>query len=385
MTTAVAAADARTIEVRDRIREARESRSPLRVRGAGTWMRAGRPTEGRRELTLADDRGIVEYVPGDLTITVRAGTPLSDITAATQSEGQWLPLDPWGGDAGTIGATISTATTGPHTYALGLPRDVVLGAEIVTGAEQIVRAGGRVVKNVAGFDLTRLMVGAWGTLGVITEVTLRLRARPAVVRTVAIRTRTSADALAALTAALRALPFTPLACEVLHARVASELKLGNESLTLLRVGGNQRAVDGQLDLLRSIDPPTDAPDDVWTRLRELAPDAAGVWRWSRLPSHFATTWQALEHGARDIDGVLMHGTPLRGVIRAIAPRGGDTSDADLARAASWLDGTVAIDVLPGGAWAHLQPRAAHDPISRAIRSTFDPDRILNRGILGGDA
>src|SRR5438034_5744115 len=85
-----------------RIREARASDHRLRVQGASTWLGAGRPTEASDAISLADDRGIVEYVPGDLTLTARAGTRLAEIHTATGREGQWLPLDPWGGDEGTL-------------------------------------------------------------------------------------------------------------------------------------------------------------------------------------------------------------------------------------------------------------------------------------------
>ena len=98
--------------------------------------------------------------------------------SVTSAEGQWLALDPFGARTGTLGATIATGSSGPLAHAFGTPRDNVLGLEVVTGTGDIVRAGGRVVKNVAGFDLTRLFTGAWGTLAVITEATVRLRARP---------------------------------------------------------------------------------------------------------------------------------------------------------------------------------------------------------------
>jgi glycolate oxidase FAD binding subunit len=383
MTATLVAADSRTTAVLDRVRVARESRTPLRIRGAGTWMHAGRPVDASEDLSLADDQGIVEYVPGDLTITVRGGTRLSEIQAATQRHGQWLPLDPWGGDAGTIGATIATGTTGPHAHAMGLPRDVVLGAEVVSGAEQVIRAGGRVVKNVAGFDLTRLMVGAWGTLGVITEVTLRLRAQPEVVRSVGISVRTDARKLHDLTSTLRTLPFTPLACELLHSDVAVRVGFPKGDVLIARTGGNRRAVEAQVDLLRALGTMVEIPDDVWTRLRELEPGAVATWRWSQLPSVFGETWAALQHAGRDT-GLLLHGSPLRGVARAVAPADGHARLPDLARKATGFAGTVAIDVLPSDGWALVTPGANGAALARSIRRTFDPDAVLNRGILGRD-
>ena len=166
------AADRRVV---DAVRAASGAGEGLRIVGAGTWLDAGHPVSATRTLSLADDRGIVAYSPGDLTITVRAGTTLAEIAEALREHGQWLALDPEGGMEVTIGATVATGSYGPAATLYGTVRDQLLGMTVVTGRGEIARPGGRVVKNVAGFDLTRLMTGAWGTLGVITEVTLRVR------------------------------------------------------------------------------------------------------------------------------------------------------------------------------------------------------------------
>lgn len=367
-------------DIAERVREAHAGARGLRVRGAGTWLDAGRPTRGE-SLSLADDRGIVEYVPGDLTLTARAGTPLADIVAATRRENQWLPLDPWGGDSGTLGATISTASAGPRSYSMGLPRDIVLGMEFVSGSGEVVRAGGRVVKNVAGFDLTRLLIGSWGTLGVITEVTVRLRARPEQTRTLVIRVSASALELNGLATSLRALPFTPLASELVNARLASHLGIGSQLSLLVCIGGNENSVRGQLDALRPFGDSRELADDVWQKLRTSEPSTASAWRWSQLPALFGDTWTATAQRARDLDGALMHGNPARGVVRVVAPRASGDA-AKLASAATAFDGTVAVESLPPEAWPLVSARPAHDSVSRAIRGKFDPRGILNAGILG---
>lgn len=159
------------------VRAAAAAGDGLRLIGAGSWLDAGHPVTASIQLCLSADTGIVEYTPGDLTITVRAGTTLGQIQAVLEANHQWLPLDPLGGWDGTIGATIATCSFGPAAAIFGTPRDQVLGLTVVTGLGDVIRPGGRVVKNVAGFDLTRLMIGAWGTLGVITEATLRVRSR----------------------------------------------------------------------------------------------------------------------------------------------------------------------------------------------------------------
>lgn len=370
-------------DLEEQIRAANAERRPVRVVGAGTWLRAGRPTTAASTLTVRHHAGIVEYVPGDLTLTARAGTTLGEIAAATEQHGQWLPIDPWGTNEGTIGATISTATAGPHSFAFGLPRDVVLGIEFVTGAGDVVHAGGRVVKNVAGFDLTRLLVGSWGTLGVITEVTLRLRARPDQTRTLAISVAVDAQALNALALTLRALPFTPLASELLDASLASALDVGTRPVLLCRIGGNARAVAAQRELLARLGSVAEVPEDVWMKVRnaDVATRPDAVWRWSRLPSLFGDTWAAAANAVGGLSRGMLHGNPARGVVRVCA-RG---EPGELAGIVSSFGGTVAIEMLPADAWASIADRPAADTISRAIRAKFDPNAILNTGILGAIA
>lgn len=368
-----------TATVAERVRGARESLTPLRIRGVGTWMSAGAPAASDETLSLEQERGIVEYVPGDLTLTARAGTPLAEIAAATRANDQWLPLDPWGGDDGSIGATISTATCGPHTHSMGQPRDNVLGVEFVTGSGDVVRSGGRVVKNVAGFDLTRLVTGAWGTLGVITECTMRLRAQPQVTRTVAIAPRMAAAELNDLAAKLRALPFTPLASELVNGVLAASLNLGPDPLLLLRVGGNAKSVAGQLDALRAFGAMRDVHEQAWGVLR-TQPANAPSWRWSQRPSLFGETWTAADLAARELGSVSIHGNPARGVARVVAARAADA--ARLARVAVNFRGTVILECLPERAWALLPPAPSDDALPRSVRAKFDPAEVLNRGILG---
>lgn len=159
------------------VRDAAAAGGALRIVGRGTWLDAGFPVSADAQLVLGDDNGIVAYVPDDLTVTARAGTTLRELNDALGAHDQWIALDPDGGPDVTIGATVATCSYGPVAAFFGTPRDQVLGMTVVLGTGEVIRVGGRVVKNVAGFDLTRLMIGAWGTLGVITEVTLRVRSR----------------------------------------------------------------------------------------------------------------------------------------------------------------------------------------------------------------
>lgn len=159
------------------VRDAASTKTPLRIVGRGTWLDAGSPVAAQTRLTLEGDTGIVAYAPDDLTVTARAGTTLRELAETVATRDQWIALDPDGGLDGTIGATVATCSYGPAAAFFGTARDQVLGMTVVLGTADVVRPGGRVVKNVAGFDLTRLMIGAWGTLGIITEITLRVRSR----------------------------------------------------------------------------------------------------------------------------------------------------------------------------------------------------------------
>lgn len=360
-----------TARVVDQVRAARDARRPIRILGAGTWLDAGAPVNADETLSLAGDQGIVEYVPGDLTLTARAGTTLAQLEQATGANAQWLPLAPWGSPDATIGATMSTATAGPYAAAFGLPRDAALGLEFVTGTGDVVRAGGRVVKNVAGFDLTRLLTGSWGTLGVITEVTVRLRAMPQVSRTVVVEVNDTAPELDALASGVRRLPFAPFACELLNPALARRLGVGQRTMLLMQLGGNSAAVAAQLDAVRALGPATDADAGAIQRLRVADEGMASSWRLSARPTRFSGLWTA----ANTSEESLAHGSMARGVVRVLHP------SAVLGPPPTGM--SRVIERLPAEGWGAVGIPA--NALSERIRSKFDPDRLLNPGILGGVA
>jgi glycolate oxidase FAD binding subunit len=268
---------ANVFEVATAVRDAHDRRAPLRIVGRGRWVDGGAPISPRAApLELSALRGIVDYVPDDLTLTVRAGTTLAELDAVTAPHRQWCPLFPWGGDDGSIGATFATATTGPFTERLGAPRDLALGLEFVDGTGTVIRGGGRVVKNVAGFDLTRLLVGSWGTLGVITEISVRLRARPAVDESWSVRIDPDADGAHAALAAYRRGALAPLAMETLRpieARVLGVAAPDDDpavARVIVRVGGNASFVAASRAALHAIAPAEPLDADLWTRYRAIA-------------------------------------------------------------------------------------------------------------------
>ncbi|HYP27764.1 MAG TPA: FAD-binding oxidoreductase [Blastocatellia bacterium] len=129
-------------------------------------------------LSLRRMSRMIDYSPPDLTITVEAGTPLGDLNSAALAEGQWLPLDPPGGSGVSVGAVVSCASTGPLRFGFGTVRDYVIGLRLAHADGTLSKSGGRVVKNVAGYDMNKLYVGSFGSLAVITEATFKLRPMP---------------------------------------------------------------------------------------------------------------------------------------------------------------------------------------------------------------
>ena len=158
----------------------RTATAPVRVMGNGRWLMGGGPFAAAAPLSVRAVAGVSAFSPGDLVLTASAGTTLRELATVAGAEGQMLAVAPYGDDDATIGSVVATGGPAPLAFGDYTIRDLVLGLTVVTGTGDIIRVGGRVVKNVAGFDLVRLHTGAWGTLGVITEVTVRLHAIPAI-------------------------------------------------------------------------------------------------------------------------------------------------------------------------------------------------------------
>jgi glycolate oxidase FAD binding subunit len=367
-------------ELADRVRDAAARRARLRVVGAGTWLDAGRPTEADERLDVGALAGIVEYVPGDLTLTARAGTPLDAIAALVAEQGQLLAMDPFGAERGTLGATVATASAGPLSHAFGTPRDNVIGVEFVDGTGAVVRAGGRVVKNVAGFDLARLVTGAWGTLGVLTEVSVRLRPVPEVDASVALPLPAGA-ALAPFLERLRAAPLAAWSLELVNAPLAERLGLVRRPLLLARLAGNERNVRAQRAALAALGDVADVSTSVWRQLRAVEPEVASVVRVSSRPSRLAEICAQLFSPAAAAFAMLAHATVGRGIARLILP-----GDAGFGLPRSDDAGvTVVVERLPAAAWREhgerLAPARTPDRLTRGVRGAFDPHGILNPGIL----
>ncbi|MBD2327032.1 FAD-binding oxidoreductase [Alkalinema sp. FACHB-956] len=226
-------------------------------------------------LRMAPFNRVIDHAVGDLTVTVEAGLTLAELQRSLATAGQFLAIDPSYPNHATIGGIIATGDTGALRHRYNSVRDMVLGVTFVRSDGQLVKAGGRVVKNVAGYDLMKLLTGSYGTLGVITQVTLRVYPIPETVQTVVLSGAPDRIGQAAQTLLNSAL--TPIALDAISARVSSHLQLGDAIALLVRFQSiresvqeqSQRCVDlaTTLGLAATIVPP-ETEGDLWRRLGE---------------------------------------------------------------------------------------------------------------------
>lgn len=353
----------------------RETRDPLRIVGGGTWLHGGGPWADALPLPLHHLRGVVEYTPGDLVITVAAGTTLAELAATTAEHAQMFALVPYGAPHATIGAVVATAAPAPLAFGDYTVRDLVLGVQVVTGRGDITRAGGRVVKNVAGFDLVRLHAGAFGTLGVITEVSLRLHARPAVDTLVVSTLRRTDDGaldelLPQLVANRAPLPMllhrAPDGVTQLWGRVSGNPARADALRQHLRAFGVVDAVD--LPVERVDGPLHHTPHDaIVFRARTHRSDAVPFVR---------AAFEAFPHGTLTYD-------PARGSLRVVLPAAARDSfehDLDTMHRLAAVNGamhpiSVVIDQGRSAAAPHCTPRTA---LEVGVKHALDPRDVLNR-------
>lgn len=161
----------------EQVNQALHARTPLRLRGGDSKAFLGRPVSGV-ELDTRAHCGIVSYDPTELVLTARAGTPLAEIEAALEAAGQMLPCEPPDFSTATFGGMVAAGISGPRRPWSGSVRDYVLGTRVITGHGKLLRFGGEVMKNVAGYDLSRLLAGSFGCLGLITEVSMKVLPKP---------------------------------------------------------------------------------------------------------------------------------------------------------------------------------------------------------------
>ena len=343
----------------ERISGAAASGEKVRVRGGGTKDFYGGALHGE-PLDIGAYSGIVAYEPKELVLTVRAGTPLTEVESALAAERQMLPFEPphfaaSPSSAATIGGTVAAGLSGPRRAYAGAVRDFVLGARIVNGRGEDLSFGGRVIKNVAGYDVSRLMAGALGTLGVLTELSFKVLPKPAVETTLVFDLDEASAIAQANRWAAQPLPISATAWEAGTLRV--------------RLSGAESAVRAAKERMGGDDAGADA--SYWSDLREhrLPFFAAGKPLWRVSVAQTAEPFdvgspQLVEWGGGlrwicgDVDALVVRTAAERAGGHATLFRGGDKSV---------------------GVFHPLKPAILK--IHRHLKTAFDPAGILNAGRL----
>ena len=346
----------RTESIQAEVRAAFESGTPLAIEGGGTKRFYGRMPAGE-PLAVGGHHGIVNHEPSELVLTVRAGTPVREIQAALAEHGQWLPFDPpRHAEDSTIGGVVACGFSGPTRAWVGAVRDFVLGSRIVNGRGDVLSFGGEVMKNVAGYDVSRLMAGALGTLGVLLEVSFKLLPRPA-------RDSTRVFELTAREAIVRMTQWARSPLPILGG-------LHDGERLHVRLAGAELAVEEAADRLGG----ETGDGAVWADLRDhrlgfFAEEGPPLWRLC-VPAHAPPL---------DLpDPVLVDWGGAQRWVRSDAP------EPDL-RAAASAAGGHATCYRGGDRERPFHPLDEGIALLHArLKSAFDPGRILNRDRLYAD-
>lgn len=378
-------APASEAELAAAVAAATAAREPLAIEGNGTKRALLRPVQAARTLSTRNLTGITLYRPTELVISARAGTPLAEIEAAVAEKGQMLAPEPpdtrslFGGEApATIGGVVAANLSGPRRITAGAMRDHVLGIRFVNGTGEVVRSGGRVLKNVTGLDLCKLLTGSHGTLGVITEVTLKVLPAAETAATLAVRVPDLAAGVRALSAGLGS-PFGVTGAAILPEGPTALLRLEDFATSVAYRGGRLRETleeFGPVELIQG-----EASADLWRRVRDAAPLAAAVeeavWRVSVRPSAGPAVAQAVTgQGARVLldwgGGLVWVAGPATAAMHGavVAAAEGARGTFTLFRAPEPLRAAVAV--IP-------EEPPALAAIGARVKAALDPAGVLNPG------
>jgi len=369
MTTVVAQTED---DVATAVREARVARKPFEIIGAGSKRALGRASSTHAGLDVSALNGIVAYEPEELIITVRPGTSVGEITTILAGKGQRLGFDPpdWGpllgaqAGIGTIGGSISCDISGPARIRYGAVRDQLLGFRGVNGLGEVFKAGGKVVKNVTGFDIPKLVCGAFGTLCVLTEITLRVFPKPARSQTLFAGNLPTADSFALL----RKVWASPLEASALSCTPAG---------AFVRLEGEAAPLADKFGLLQSLCDPVklaacnDLELDGIANAEAFLSSREDVWRVAIPPTQAAAVIEAVapSHWSGDCAGgivwIATHDHKrLRHVVRAAG------GYATLIRADVETRGSIDVFETEDPVRAQL---------TRAVKKAFDPLGLFNPG------
>ena len=403
--------DAKDVEMA--VREAIEAEQPLEIVGHGSKRDIGQPVTTNAVLDLSALNAVTSYEPHELIVTVQAGAPVADVIAMMDAKNQEFAFEPMdtsvllgtSAGQGTIGGMIASGLSGPRRIRSGGVRDHLLGGNAVSGFGDAFVAGSRVVKNVTGYDISKLLAGSWGTLAVLTEATIKLVPKAEAQTTLVLRGLDDATANKAMTKALgssfdvSAAAHAPASNQRAPDGALAKAGAPQQALTLVRVEGidvsvaeRARSLAALLSSFGAVE--TIADDEsaaIWAALRDVTPFAATsplgghvVWRIVCPPTAGAALGMALK---RETGGEVIYGWG-GGLIWAALPPAADAHAAKVRAHAEAAGGHAMLlrapkDVRAAIAVFHPQaPGVA--AVSRRLKHSFDPRHILNRGRMRRD-
>ena len=383
------------------VQQAFAAGKPLEVVGRGSKRGIGRPVHTGTTLDLSEVTGVILYEPEELVLSARAGTPLADIETLLAQNGQALAFEPidygplLGGEQrhGTIGATLAANLSGPRRIRAGAARDHFLGFVAVSGRGETFKSGGRVVKNVTGFDLCKLMAGSWGTLGIMSEVTLKVLPRGQSEATFIIfgmDDRAAAAAMAAAFGSTLAISAAAHVPDYLAARFAG--LAGGESATVFRLEGFAASAPDSFDALASAVRPAGATavlqdgesQLLWRDIRDVRPfwpdgpcGDRPVWRISTAPSR---GWEMV---AKLSPAVQAFYDWAGGLVWVAAPAGRDGCAGEIRSAVATVGGHATLVRAAAAVREAVDPfppqAGAEAALAQRIKHAFDPKGVLNPG------
>ena len=354
-------------QLTEQISDARAAGTALEIVGQNSKSFYGREPAGD-SLHVGAHRGIVDYQPAELILTARAGTPLAEIEQALEENGQRLAFEPPHFGAASIGGTLACNLSGPARAWIGSVRDMVLGLRLINGRGEHLRFGGQVMKNVAGYDVSRLQAGAMGCLGVITEISFKVLPGPAASQTLIVAQEEPGAAIELM---------NRLSARPLPLSGACWLAEGGQGKLYLRFEGARNAVQSAIEQVQREFPASElmpTGNDFWYRLREqklsFFDTDETLWRfsvgaarglWNEVPANeWLIDWGGAQRWLRGSAYSLEQ-------LNASLPAGAG-------EVCAFRRGDRQAEVFPA-------PAAPVKRLHSRLKDAFDPDRLLNRGRL----